>query len=285
MNKALTDAQHIEELRELARTARQLIVRTIHKAGAGHLGGPLSAVDILTALYFDIMNVDPDNPSWEDRDRFILSKGHSAIALYTILAMRGFFPVSELDTFDAIDSRLQGHPDMKLLPGVDMSTGSLGQGISAAVGMALGAKLQGRPFRVFCLIGDGESQEGQVWEAADIAAKYGLDNLVVIMDFNKLQQFGWGTGRRRASPVSNPEERWAAFGWNVGVVNDGNDIAQLLAALHTPAAPGRPSIWIAHTVKGKGIHFMENDYVWHAKVPSLQELNDALVELGGKPCI
>jgi transketolase len=285
MNKALTDAQHIEELRELARTARQLIVRTIHKAGAGHLGGPLSAVDILTALYFDIMNVDPDNPSWEDRDRFILSKGHSAIALYTILAMRGFFPVSELDTFDAIDSRLQGHPDMKLLPGVDMSTGSLGQGISAAVGMALGAKLQGRPFRVFCLIGDGESQEGQVWEAADIAAKYGLDNLVVIMDFNKLQQFGWGTGRRRASPIANPEERWAAFGWNVGVVNDGNDIAQLLAALHTPAAPGRPSIWIAHTVKGKGIHFMENDYVWHAKVPSLQELNDALVELGGKPCI
>ncbi|WP_067935091.1 transketolase [Alicyclobacillus kakegawensis] len=285
MTKAVTDVEHIEELRELARTARQHIVRTIHKAGAGHLGGPLSAVDILTALYFDVMNVNPDNPSWEDRDRFVLSKGHSAIALYTVLAMRGFFPVAELDTFDAMDSRLQGHPDMKLLPGVDMSTGSLGQGISAAVGMALGAKLQGRKFRVFCLIGDGESQEGQVWEAADIAAKYGLDNLVVIMDFNKLQQFGWGKGSLRASPVANPKERWAAFGWNVGVVNDGNDIAELLAALHTPAAPGRPSIWIAHTVKGKGVRFMENDYVWHAKVPSLQELNDALVELGGTPCI
>lgn len=195
-----------QKLMNIAAEIRRNVVKTVYHAGAGHLGGPMSATDLLTALYFEVMNIDPKNPSWENRDRFVLSKGHSAIALYCTLAERGYFPKEELDTFDEIDSRLQAHPDMKLLPGLDMSTGSLGQGISAAVGMALGAKLKGMPFRTYCMIGDGEAQEGQVWEAADVAAKYRLDNLTVILDYNRLQQYGWeGTeGRTREIPVFNP---------------------------------------------------------------------------------
>src|SRR5699024_10993792 len=176
--------------------------------------------DILTVLYNEILNIDSDNPKWEARDRFVLSKGHSAIALYATLAQCGFFPIEELKTFDGMHSRLQAHPDKLLLPGLDMSTGSLGQGISTAVGMALGAKLKNENFITHCMIGDGETQEGQVWEAADVACKYSLDNLVVVMDYNKLQQYGWEkSGSNREKPIRSPEIKWSAFGWHVISIN------------------------------------------------------------------
>ncbi|HLG51979.1 MAG TPA: transketolase, partial [Chloroflexota bacterium] len=176
-------------LRETARQVRRLVVQSVYRAKAGHLGGPLSAADVLTVLYFKILRVDPSRPDWPDRDRFILSKGHSAIALYATLALRGFFPVEELDTFDEIDSRLQGHPDMTRTPGLDMSTGSLGQGLSPGVGMALGARLLGKDFHTWVMLGDGEIQEGQIWEAAFVAERYRLDNLTAILDYNGLQQY------------------------------------------------------------------------------------------------
>jgi transketolase len=278
---ALLERARMEMLKRTAVETRKLIVKTVHYAGAGHLGGPLSAADILVALYFEVMSVRPEDPHWPERDRFVLSKGHSAIALYTVLAQRGFFPLEELKTFDDIDSRLQAHPDMTLLPGLDMSTGSLGQGISTAVGMALGAKRKGKTFYTYCMIGDGESQEGQVWEAADIASKYALDNLIVIMDYNKLQQFGWeGTdGREREIPVFSPEKRWQAFGWNVLRI-DGHNMADIVEACQlAKQSTGRPTIIIADTIKGKGISFMENNYLWHSKVPTDEELERAMVEL------
>ena len=271
------------ELKAIAAEVRRSIVRTVHHAGAGHLGGPMSAADLLTALYFQIMNIRPEDPAWEDRDRFVLSKGHSAIALYSVLAERGYFPKEELLTFDEIDSRLQAHPDMKLLPGLDMSTGSLGQGISAAVGMALGAKLKGKTFRTYCMIGDGETQEGQVWEAADVAVKYKLDNLTLILDYNKLQQYGWkGTeGRTREVPIVNPADRWRAFGFHVATI-DGHDFREIVRAFaETAGVVGRPAIIVANTVKGKGVSYMENSYAWHSKVPTDQELDQALMELQG----
>ena len=181
----------IAALRDTARETRRLIVESIFAAQAGHLGGPLSATDILVALYFDVMRIDPARVDWPERDRFILSKGHSSIALYTVLAQRGYFPIEELSTFDAIDSRLQGHPDMRALPGLEMSTGSLGQGLSPGLGMALGAKRRGLDFRTYVMLGDGELQEGQIWEAAFVASRYGLDNLVAIVDHNRLPQYSW----------------------------------------------------------------------------------------------
>lgn len=275
--------QHkVDNLESIASEARKLIIETVHYANAGHLGGPLSATDILIALYFEVMNIKPEQPLWEDRDRFVLSKGHSAIGLYTALALRGYFSIEELSTFDHIDSRLQAHPDLNLLPGLDMSTGSLGQGISAAVGMALGAKLKNKSLYTYCMVGDGESQEGQVWEAADVASKYQLDHLIVFYDYNKLQQYGWkGTdGREREIPTSSPGLRWEAFGWNV-ITIDGHDMNQIIEACNEAKEnKGKPTVIIAHTVKGKGVSFMENSYVWHAKVPSQQELVNALHELG-----
>lgn len=275
--------ENVKKLKEIAAEIRRNVVKTVHHAGAGHLGGPMSAIDILTALYFEVMDINHENPAWEERDRFVLSKGHSAIALYSTLAERGYFPKEELHTFDEIDSRLQAHPDMNLLPGLDMSTGSLGQGISAAVGMALGAKLKQLPFRTYCMIGDGESQEGQVWEAADIAVKYNLDNLTVILDYNHLQQYGWkGTeGRTREIPVFSPSSRWGAFGFHV-ISIDGHDFKQILKALRdAEGISGKPTIIIAHTVKGKGVNYMENNYLWHSKIPTDQELALALTELQG----
>lgn len=270
----------LDELNGKAAKTRHLILDTVHYAGAGHIGGPLSVVEILISLYFEVMNIDPENPHWKERDRFILSKGHSAIALYTVLALRGYFPVEELRTFDKIDSRLQAHPDMNLLPGLDMSTGSLGQGISSAVGMALGAKLSGQSFRTYCVVGDGESQEGQVWEAADVAAKYQLDNLVVVLDYNKLQQYGWSGEdvQVKHAPVLSPEKRWEAFGWHV-IEADGHSIESLLAACAAAnEVKGKPAIIIAHTYKGRGVSFMENNYVWHAKIPNAEELRRAIAE-------
>jgi transketolase len=271
--------ERLRELGAISRRVRGHVLRTVHAAGGGHIGGPLSATEMLVALYYEILNIDPANPGWQDRDRFILSKGHSCIALYAVMAERGYLPVSELVTYDAIDSRLQGHPDMTKLPGLDMSTGSLGQGLSPGVGMALGAKLRGKDFTTYVMLGDGETQEGQVWEAAFVASRYGLDNLVVILDWNKLQQFGWQDAAGVRPPLDEPIRQWEAFGWHVTEV-DGHDIAAFIDAVQAAKeVKGQPAIVMAHTVKGKGISFMENDFSWHARVPTDDELEQALAEL------
>jgi transketolase len=276
-------AAGIAELEEIARQVRRETIKAVAHAKGGHLGGPLSATDVLTALYFRELNIRPEQPDWPDRDRFILSKGHSCIGLYAVMALRGYFPVAELATFDGINSRLQGHPDMKLLPGLDMSSGSLGLGLSAGVGMALGAKLAGRDFATFVMVGDGECNEGVIWESAHIAERYELDNLIVIVDQNQLQQFGWradGTGTRRPPyGVQELAGRWAAFGWAVSEV-DGHDMAAVVRALaDARAVKGRPVALIAHTVKGKGVSFMEGNFRWHSRIPTDQELATALAEL------
>jgi transketolase len=271
----------LEELSDLSRQARRLILESVHKAGAGHVGGPLSATDLLIALYFDTLNIDPQNPTWPDRDRFILSKGHSSIGIYSVLALRGFFPIEELDTFDQINSRLQGHPDMTKLPGLDMSTGSLGQGLSPGLGMALGAQLSGRDFHTWVLLGDGEIQEGQIWEAAFVAPRYQLDNLTAIVDYNHLPQFGWPSekGFARSTPIDEPGAKFEAFGWNV-VECDGHDHASIRAAFKRALAFKHvPTCIIANTVKGKGVSFMEGDFNWHAKAPDDVQLKSALDEL------
>ncbi len=271
-------------LEELARQARAHIVRSIFHANGGHLGGPLSATDILIALYFRILQIRPEEPDWPDRDRFVLSKGHSSIGQYTVLAMRGYFPVEELNTFDAIDSRLQGHPDMTALPGIDMSSGSLGLGFAGAVGIALGARTAGKDLTSYVMLGDGECNEGIVWEGAHVAERYQLDNLVAIVDHNKLQQFGWhgDTVAVRLPPYTGTQlvDRWSAFGWQVFEM-DGHDMAEIVATLEKAKAhEGGPALIVAHTVKGKGISYMENDYKWHARVPTEEELATAMRELG-----
>jgi transketolase len=270
------------DLERIAEEARAHVIRTVAAAGAGHIGGPLSAIDILTCLYFRVLRIDPDRPEWPDRDRFILSKGHSAIGLYAVLALRGYFPVGELATFDQLNSRLQGHPDMTVTPGVDMSSGSLGLGFSGAVGIALGAQLAGREFRTYVMLGDGECNEGVVWEGAHVASRYGLGNLTAVIDFNRLQQYGWpgmGTSRRRAPyEASELVERWRAFGWNVKEV-DGHDMTAIVGALETTGLPGVPTVLLAHTVKGRGVSFMEDDFTWHARVPTDHETGLAVAEL------
>ena len=274
----------VAELEELARQARAHIIRSIAGAHGGHLGGPLSATDMLTALYHRTLRIRPEEPDWPDRDRFVLSKGHSSIALYTALAMRGYFPVDELATFDSIDSRLQGHPDMTVTPGVDMSSGSLGLGFSGAMGIALGAKALGKDFDTYVMLGDGECNEGSVWEGAHAAERYALDNLVAIVDHNKLQQFGWHgeTVAERLPPYTGTQlvDRWSAFGWHVAEM-DGHNMAEILTTLEAARDyDAGPVAVIAHTVKGKGISFMENDYTWHARVPNAEELALAMAELG-----
>ncbi len=278
------DEAELARLREAARRIRVEVVRAVYHAQAGHLGGPLSAAEILAALYFRILRIRPEEPGWPDRDRFVLSKGHASIALYAAMALRGYFPVEELLTFDAAHSRLQGHPDMTRLPGLDMSTGSLGMGISAALGMALGARLTGRAIRAFVLLGDGECQEGQVWEAAMVGARYRLDNLIAIVDHNKLQQYGWpGDGPDGRLPPQEPGElarKWSAFGWRVVEV-DGHDLAALVPAIEgATVGEGRPTVVIAHTVKGKGVSFMEGHYFWHTRAMKPEEFAAAMAELG-----
>lgn len=278
------DAAEVARLEEVARRIRVHIVRTVNHARGGHLGGPLSAADILAVLYFRVLRIRPEEPDWPDRDRFVLSKGHSSIGLYAAMALRGFFPVEELATFDALHSRLQGHPDMNLLPGLDMSTGSLGMGISAGVGMALGARLTGHDIRAYVLLGDGECQEGEVWEAAFVAARYGLDRLIAIVDHNKLQQYGWqGESPEHRLPPEAPGElvaKWAAFGWRVIEV-DGHDMAAVVAALEAAGrGDGRPTALIAHTVKGRGVSFMEGKFFWHTRLIGPEEFAQAMEELG-----
>jgi len=281
---AAVDLAEIARLEEVARQIRLAIVRTVNHSRAGHLGGPLSAADILAALYFHVMRIRPDEPAWPDRDRFILSKGHSSVGLYAALALRGYFPVEELATFDAAHSRLQGHPDMTRLPGLDMSSGSLGMGISAGVGMALGARLTDRDVRTYVMLGDGECQEGEVWEAAMSAARYGLDSLIAIVDHNKLQQYGWpGDGPDGRTPPQAPGElvaKWSAFGWRV-LELDGHDMKKILEALEEAAhGDGRPTVLIAHTTKGKGVSFMEGHYFWHTRAIKPDEFAIAMADLG-----
>lgn len=275
----------IAGLVEIARRIRVEVVRTINAVRVGHLGGSLSEADILAALYFGVMRIRPEEPGWPERDRFVLSKGHSSVGLYATMALRGYFPVAELLTFDQAGTRLQGHPDMTRLPGLDMSTGSLGMGISAAAGMALGARLMGSRSRTFTLLGDGECQEGSVWEAAMVASRYGLDRLTAIIDHNGLQQYGWqGATPDQRLPPEEPGElvrKWTAFGWRVLEI-DGHDMAQIVEALRsaTQDGDGRPVAIVANTIKGRGLSFAEGEYLWHVKVPTAEEYALALVELG-----
>ncbi|MBQ2964694.1 MAG: transketolase [Clostridia bacterium] len=255
---------------------RKGIIEGTFNAKSGHPGGSLSVADILTYLYFSHLNVDPANPKWEGRDRFVLSKGHTAPALYAALALRGFFSPDEIKLLRKPGAMLQGHPSMKSTPGVDMSTGSLGQGISTAVGMALGAKLSGASFRVFTVLGDGEIQEGQVWEAAMYASAKGLDNLVAVVDNNNLQIDG--TVEEVNSPYPIPE-KFAAFGWNV-IEICGNDFDEIDSAFTAAKEfKGKPTVVIAKTVKGKGVSFMENNCDWHGTAPNQEQYDKAMAEL------
>lgn len=266
------------KLQEIAKQIRRNIIAMIAEANSGHPGGSLSAVEIMTYLYFQEMKVDPANPAWPERDRLVLSKGHAAPVLFSALAERGFFPREELLTFRKINSRLQGHPDMKKAPGVDMSTGSLGQGISTAIGMALAGKLDKLDYRVFVLLGDGECQEGQVWEAAMAAGHYKLDNLVVFLDYNGLQIDGPCETVMSVAPLA---DKFRAFGWDVQEI-DGHSFPQIAAALQqAKKVQGKPHMIVARTVKGKGVSFMENEVGWHGTPPSKEQAEQALAELGG----
>ena len=279
------------DLRSLAQQARWQVVKTVMSSKAGHIGGPLSMMDLLVCLYFGELNIRPEDPDWGDRDRFILSKGHAAIGLYAVLALRGFFPIEELITFDQGDSRLQGHPDVTRLPGLDASTGSLGQGLSVGVGMALGAQLGGSSFHTWVMLGDGEIQEGMVWEAVQVATRYKLDNLTAIVDRNGLQQFGLpSTTETTRTDRGDRRDPWfgvnlaavfQAFGWRVLEI-DGHDFDQIKAAYRLARAGDfthRPTVIIAHTVKGKGLSLAEGVYTWHSIVPTAEDFEKARQEL------
>ncbi|MBQ8510570.1 MAG: transketolase [Clostridia bacterium] len=265
-----------KELTKIAYELRKAAVTAVYSAASGHPGGSLSIAEILTYLYFEEMNIDPKDPAKADRDRFVLSKGHASPAIYAALALRGYFPVDDLKTFRQVDSVLQGHPDMKHIPGIDMTTGSLGLGISAACGMALGAKKNGIGNRVWAIIGDGESEEGQVWEAAMFAAHYKLDNLCVFADFNGLQIDG------PVAEVMNPAplgDKFRAFGWNV-IEIDAHDLDAIEAAVAlAKATKGKPTAVIATSTKGKGVSYMENNVSWHGSAPKQEQYEQAIAEL------
>jgi len=262
-------------LQEKARQFRREILTTLNAAGSGHPGGSLSAVEILISLYYGKMNHNPDDPAWEERDRLIVSKGHITPGVYVTLADCGYFPKEELKTFRKFGSRLQGHVHTKV-PGVEFNTGSLGHGLSVANGMAMGAKLLKKGFKVYCLMGDGEIQEGSVWEAAMSAAHYGLDNVCAIVDYNKIQENGLVSDIKNIEPLA---DKWRSFGWHVAETRD-HDFQSLLDALDAfDSVQGRPFVIIAHTVKGKGVSFMEMDRNWHGKAPNDEQLAKALKEL------
>jgi len=266
----------IAEMAALAKKLRRHIINMIAKAGSGHPGGSLSSVEILTALYFRVLKHNPSDPHWADRDRFVLSKGHAAPLLYAVLAESGYLPIAELNTLRQVDSRLQGHVDRVLTPGVEMSAGALGQGLSFAIGTALAGRLNTQDYRVYVLLGDGETDEGQVWEAAMAAAHFKVDNLVAIVDNNGLQLDGWNRDIMNLTPFA---DKWCAFGWEVIEV-DGHDITQLVDAFErAKLVKGQPVVIIAHTVKGKGVSFMENNPDFHGKAPNATELEIALKEL------
>lgn len=279
------------DLPSLARQARWHVIKTVTSSKAGHIGGPLSMMDLLVCLYFNRLNIRPEEPNWEDRDRFVLSKGHASIGLYSVLALRGYLDPEELLTFDKGGSRLQGHPDVTRLPGLDASTGSLGQGLSVGVGMALGARLGGRSFHTWVMLGDGEIQEGMVWEAVQVAARYKLSNLTAIIDRNGLQQFGLPSSvETRRTDRGDRRDPWfgvdlsavfQAFGWRV-IEIDGHDFDQINSAYQIAQSGdfhGRPTVIIAHTVKGKGLSLAEGVHTWHSIVPSAEDFERARQEL------
>ncbi len=264
------------ELKETAKKLRRHVITMIATAGSGHPGGSLSAADIITALYFKVLRHDPKDPQWSERDRFILSKGHAAPILYAALAEAGYFPVEELQTLRKMDSRLQGHTDRTLTTGVEMSAGSLGMGLSFAIGIALAAKLDSRTYRTYTLLSDGECQEGQTWEAALAAAHFNVDNLIATVDCNGIQLSGWTRDIMNVEPLSR---KWRAFGWHV-IDIDGHDFDQILAAFHRAERPkGKPTVIIARTIKGKGVSFMESNVAFHGKAPTREETERALKEL------
>ena len=258
-----------------ANEIRKGAITAVYSAKSGHPGGSLGIAEILAYLYFEEMNIDPKNPKMDDRDRFVLSKGHTCPALYAALAHRGFFPVDDLVTFRHTGAYLQGHPDMKNIPGIDMSSGSLGQGISAACGMALSAKLSEKSYRVYTVLGDGESEEGQVWEAAMFAAHYGLNNLTAFIDFNGLQIDGEVTKVMNPTPL---DEKFKAFGWNV-IVIDGHNFDEIANAVDAAKNNDKPTAIICKTVKGKGVSFMENKAEWHGSAPNKEQYEQAMKEL------
>jgi transketolase len=266
----------VPELEKMARELRRHVITMIATAGSGHPGGSLSAADIVTALYFKVMSHDPKNPQWPDRDRFVLSKGHAAPILYAALAECGYFPVEELSTLRKLGSRLQGHTDRTLTPGVEMSAGSLGQGLSYGIGMALAGRLDKKSYRVYVLLGDGECDEGQVWEAAMFGPHHKMDNITAIIDHNDLQLDGRVCDIMGLEPLT---DKWRAFNWNVLEIN-GHDMGEILKALKKAGEiKGKPTVIIAHTVKGKGVSFMEGNVDFHGKAPTPQEAEQALKEL------
>lgn len=268
----------IDELKVMATTIRRDIIEMIYTAQAGHPGGSLSAADIVTALYFRIMRIDPQNPDWPDRDRFILSKGHACPVWYAALAERGYFDKSHLATLRRLNSILQGHADMVKTPGIDMTVGSLGQGLSAGLGMALSGKLRRKDYHVWVIVGDGETQEGSIWEAAMAGAKWRQDNLTAIIDVNRLQN---DTFIEEVMPVEPLPDKWQAFGWRV-IEIDGHDMQQIVTTLEeTQTITGVPTAIIAHTVKGKGVSFMENVPKWHGAPPNDEQYEIALKDLSG----
>jgi len=274
--EVFSSSASIAEMEAVAKRLRRHIITMIGKAGSGHPGGSLSAVEIVTALYFKLLRHMPSDPRWSDRDRFILSKGHAAPLLYATLAECGYFPVDELSTLRQLDSRLQGHADRTITPGVEMSSGSLGQGLSFALGVALAGRLNSQDYRVYVLLGDGECDEGQVWEGAMATAHFKVDNLVAIVDNNGLQIDGWNRDVMNLDPFNR---KWQAFGWHVIEVN-GHDLSQLgLALEQAKLVKGQPTVIIAHTIKGKGVSFMENNPDFHGKAPNAEEVEIALKEL------
>lgn len=266
----------VERLEEQAVQLRRDIVEMIHAAKAGHPGGSLSAVDMITALYFHVMRIDPQNPRWEDRDRFVLSKGHACPALYAALARRGFFDPKHLTTLRQYHSILQGHPDMNKTPGIDISSGALGNGLAIGVGMAMSGRLHHQDYMTYVMLGDGEVQEGMVWEAAMAAHHHDLGNLVAIVDCNGVQINGWVNEIMTVEPLA---DKWRAFGWNVVEVN-GHNMKDLLTVLHTAKTMRHPTVILMRTVKGRGVSFMEDDCKWHGNSPSDEELVQAILEIG-----
>lgn len=270
------DKQRINELSIIANKVRKNALTAVYSASSGHPGGSLSIADVLTLLYFEVMNVDPKNPKDPNRDRFVLSKGHCAPALYGTLAERGFIPVEDMKTFRNVSSYLQGHPDMNKVPGIDMSTGSLGQGVCVAGGMALAAKLDKKDYRVYSVLGDGELEEGQVWEQAMFAPHYKLDNLTIFVDFNGLQIDGDITQVMNPTPI---DKKFEAFGWHT-IVTDAHDFEKLSAAIEeAKAVKGKPTAIIMKSVKGKNVSFMENNPAWHGAAPNEEQYNQAISEL------
>ena len=267
------------DLPRKANTIRKSVVKMVARGGGGHIGSALSIVDIVTVLYFGVLKVDPSKPDWKERDRFVLSKGHGCVALYAALAHRGFFPVDLLDTFYQDGTTLLGHPELQKVPGLECSSGSLGHGLSIGVGFSLAAKADHLSYRTFVLLGDGECDEGSVWEAAMSAGHFRLDNLVAIVDYNKIQATGPTSEVMSLEPLA---AKWRAFGWAVREV-DGNDAGKVLSALsRVPFRAGKPSVLIAHTIKGKGVSFMENQVIWHYRTPDLGQEASALKELEGQ---